>query len=349
MPIVDPGQGLAESLGVEDLRLARPLGTEDRRLALALGGQDRRLLGALGDVDLGLPAALRLGDHGAACPLRGELPVHRILDVAGRRDLADLDGRHLAAPSLGDLVELGAQDLVDLLAAGEDLVEEDVADDGAQRGRGHTLQGTGEVGDVHDALERVDDPPVDEEVDVDRGVVAGDRRLAGDLDELLPHVHLHRPVDDRDEKAQPRVAHEALVRPPQPEDDHLLVLLDHPDREVQEEQDEKDDRHHPGDRDAELHCAGSFRLLRWMGWSGGRAGGRLDVQGEAILADDSDGDAAWDRAASRRCVRSTPRRPPGPSRPDRSAGRPCRPGPRPAATPPGWGSARGGGSGRSRR
>ena len=46
-----------------------------------------------------------------------ELPVHRVLDVARRRDLADLDRRHLAAPALGHLVELGAQDLVDLLAS----------------------------------------------------------------------------------------------------------------------------------------------------------------------------------------------------------------------------------------
>ena len=67
-------------------------------------------------------------------------------------------------------------------------------------------------GDVHDALERVDDAPVDQEVDVDRRVVLGDRRLAGDLDELLAHVDLHRPVDDRDQEPQARPADEALVR-----------------------------------------------------------------------------------------------------------------------------------------
>ena len=94
----------------------KPSASQDRRLARALGAQDRGLLLALGDVDVGLPRALRLGDHGAPVALGGEHPVHRVLDVARRDDLADLDRRDLAAPALGLLVELGAQDLVDLVA-----------------------------------------------------------------------------------------------------------------------------------------------------------------------------------------------------------------------------------------
>ena len=103
---------------LEDLRqrLAEALGPQDRRLALALGLEDLGLLLALGDVDRRLPVALGLGDDRAPRPLGGELPVHRVLDVARRRDLADLDRRDLAAPALGDLVELDPQDLVDLLA-----------------------------------------------------------------------------------------------------------------------------------------------------------------------------------------------------------------------------------------
>ena len=84
----------------------------------ALGAQDGGLLLALGDVDVRLPRALRLGDDGAPVALGREHPVHRVLDVARRDDLADLDRRDLAAPALGLLVELGAQDLVDLLALG---------------------------------------------------------------------------------------------------------------------------------------------------------------------------------------------------------------------------------------
>ena len=99
--------------------------------------------------------ALGLGDDGAPGALRGQLPVHRVLDVARRRDLADLDRRDLAAPALGDLVELGPQDLVDLLALGQHVVEQDVADDRAQGRRRHALERPGEVRHVDDALERL--------------------------------------------------------------------------------------------------------------------------------------------------------------------------------------------------
>ena len=121
-------------------RLAEALGAEDRGLPLALGLEDLGLLLALGDVDRGLPGALGLGDHGASGPLGRQLPVHRVLDVARRRDLADLDRRDLAAPALGDLVQLDPQDLVDLLALGQHVVEQDVADDGPQRGGRHALE-----------------------------------------------------------------------------------------------------------------------------------------------------------------------------------------------------------------
>src|SRR5262245_3962086 len=121
----------------EDLlqRLREALGAKDCRLAVAFGLQDLRLLRALGHVDRGLARALRLGDHGSPRPLRGRRPGPRLLDVAGRGDLTDLDGGHLAAPALRDLVELDPERLVDLLALRKDLVEGDVADHGAQRRR----------------------------------------------------------------------------------------------------------------------------------------------------------------------------------------------------------------------
>ena len=122
-------------------RLAEALGPQDGRLALALGLEDLGLLLALGDVDRRLAGALRLGDDRAPGPLGGEHPVHRVQDVARRGDLADLDARDLAAPALGDLVELRAQDLVDLVALREHVVEEDVADDGAQGRRREAGEG----------------------------------------------------------------------------------------------------------------------------------------------------------------------------------------------------------------
>ena len=71
-------------------------------------------------------------------------------------------------------------------------------------------------------LQRVDDPPVDQEVDVDRRVVLGDRGLAGDLDELLAQVDPHRPVDDRDQEHEARALDQ--VRPGAPEaEDHAAA------------------------------------------------------------------------------------------------------------------------------
>ena len=110
------------------------------------------------------------------------------LDLAWRHDLADLDAGHLHAPALGDLVQLGAQHLVDLLALGQHVVQRDVADDRAQGGGGDALRGAGEVAHLEHAQARVDDLPVDQEVDVDRRVVLGDAGLARDLQEVLPQV-----------------------------------------------------------------------------------------------------------------------------------------------------------------
>ena len=128
--------------------------------------------------------------------------------------------------------------------------------------------------DVDDALERVDDPPVDQEVDVDRGVVLGDRRLARDLDELLADVDLDRPIDDRDEEPQARVADHRLVRLAQPEDDHLLVLLDDPDREVHDDQQDDARRTRRSARSGDFHGS-SFRR-RWL--AGGSAAAVMRVR-----------------------------------------------------------------------
>ena len=127
------------ALKIVSSALAEALGAQDLRLPIALGAKDVRLLVALGHVDRRLARALRLGDDRASVALGRHLAVHRLLDVARRHDLADLDVRDLHAPALGHLVELGAQDVVDLLALGQHVVERDVADDGAQRRRRQRL------------------------------------------------------------------------------------------------------------------------------------------------------------------------------------------------------------------
>ncbi len=105
--------------------------------------------------------------------------------------------------------------------------------------------------------------PVDEEVDVDGRVVLGDGRLAGDLDELLAHVHLHRPVDDGDEEASPGPLTMLGAGLAQAEDHEPLVLVDdahgqigqHDDHD--EDQDERADGHGVEPREPPGH--------RWSG------------------------------------------------------------------------------------
>ena len=210
-----------------------------RRMAACRSPSARRIsacLVALGDVDRGLSAALGLGDDRAPRPFGGELPIHRVLDVARRGDLADLDGRDLAAPALGHLVELDPQDLVDLLALGQHVVEEDVADHRAEGRRRDVLEGAFEVLDLDHAPVGVDDPPVDQEVDADRRVVLGDARLARDLDELLAQVDPDAALGDRHDEHPARAFDLVRTGPAEGEDEEPLVLVDDLDRREEQEQ-----------------------------------------------------------------------------------------------------------------
>ena len=104
-------QRRGEAFGPQQLRLPLALGAQDVGLLLALGLEDGGLLLALGHVDGRLARAGRFGHDRAAHALGRHLAVHRLLDLARRDDLADLDVGHLDAPALGDLVQLGAQQL----------------------------------------------------------------------------------------------------------------------------------------------------------------------------------------------------------------------------------------------
>ena len=225
---------------LEDLREREreALGAEDRRLPVALGRQDLGLLVALGDRDGRLLCALGLGDDGAPRPLGRHLPGHRVLDVRRRRDLAQLDVRDLHAPALGHLVELRLQDDVHLVALREDVVERHVADDAAQRRGRDVLGGAGEVLDLDDGVDGVDDAVEDDEVDRDRRVVLRDPGLPRDLQVLLAQVDEHRPVDHRDQEDDPgslRPDHAAEA-----EDDVALVLADDADAQVEEDEQRRD-------------------------------------------------------------------------------------------------------------
>ena len=187
------GAGL--TLGLEDAGLGRTLGAQDLALLLALGGEDLAGLGALG------------GEHdGAAVTLGAHLLLHGLLDRVRRVDGLELDPVDPDAPLAGGLVEHATKLAVDLVAAGQRLLEVERADDVAQRGDGELLDALDEVGDLVDRGLRVDDLVVDDGVDADHEVVAGDDRLRRERHHLLAEVDVGaHDVDERHQQVQARL------------------------------------------------------------------------------------------------------------------------------------------------
>ena len=144
----------------------------------ALGGQDLRLLLALGGEDRG--AAVALGAH---------LLLHRLLDVPRRVDRLDLDAVDADPPLAGRLVEHAAQLGVDVLAAGQRVLER-------QRRRSRCAASSPSAARSPAAGWRSRRWPTAASVTVkyrtvsicDDDVVLGDHRLGREVDDLLAQV-----------------------------------------------------------------------------------------------------------------------------------------------------------------
>jgi hypothetical protein len=249
--------GLA--LCLQDAGLRRALGAQDLALLLALGGEDLAGLGALGGEDDG--AALALGLH---------LLLHRLLDGVRRVDGLELDAVDADAPLAGRLVEHPAQLAVDLVTAGQRLLEVERADDVAQRGDGELLDALDEVGDLVDRRLRVDDLVVDDRVDAHDEVVARDDRLRREGHDLLAQVDVGaHEVDERHEDVQAAlegagVAAEAL-------DDEGRLLGDDADRADEHDDHEARQEQQDDERDDAVGHGSAFR--------GARRGARVSRRG----------------------------------------------------------------------
>src|SRR5438552_483971 len=235
------GQRLRVTFCAEDGGLPAPLGPQDRGLLVSFRDGDRRRLPAVG-----------FDDDGPSAPLGGHLEDHGVRDVLGREDLSDLDVRDLNAPPGRDLVQLRAEDRVDLLPLREDLVQDDVADDGPQRRRGDPHGGALEVVHADDGIGRARDLEVHDEVDIDGRIVLRDAGLVGDRQVSLPQIHPSRLVDARDhgDDARPLLGlclAESKV-------DDSFVLLDHFQGGEKEDQDDDDEDERSNKNPAQLHA-----------------------------------------------------------------------------------------------
>ena len=124
--------------------------------------------------------------------------------VPRRLDRLELDAVDADAPAAGRLVEHDAQLRVDVVAAGQRLLERQAADHVAQRGDGELLDRLQRVGDLVGRGLRVGDREVDDGVDPDHEVVLGDDRLRRERDDLLAQVDQRLDaVDERDDQRQP--------------------------------------------------------------------------------------------------------------------------------------------------
>src|SRR5690606_14803563 len=170
--------------------------------------------------------------------LRLHLLLHGLLDVAGRRDVLELDAVDLRPPLIRGVVENELELRVDDVAGSEGLVEIHLAAHVTERGLRELAHGQRQVRDFVRGADRVDDLDVEQRIDADRHVVLGDDRLLGNVENRFAQVdargapdaavgdpdQLAGRVEERNDHVQ--TAREGPGGTPQPLDDHALALLD---------------------------------------------------------------------------------------------------------------------------
>ena len=268
--------GLGAALRLEDLLLLFRVGAQHGGLLLALSHQDGGALLALGTQD-GL-TAFTFGLH---------LLFHRVLDLLRRENVLELHAVDLDAPRVGGFVEDLAHLGVDDVAAGQALVELEIADEVTQRRCREVLDREDRLLDAVGVELRVGDLVVDDGVDLHGDVVLRDDGLRREVrDLLLERQTLGDRLNERDLQVQadaPRglVCAEA--------GDDISLRLRH-DADVAHEDDERD---HDDSVNDELHGSSSLFICVCTHADGGddeldafdaqHGGGRSGGNGSIVL------------------------------------------------------------------
>ena len=192
-------------------------------------------LGGLGEFLGCLKFAVGGDDSGSSFTLGFGLAGHGALHRIGQHHVLDFDAIDVYAPAQRGTVEHHRQALVEAFTVGEQVIEVALADDRAQRGlrdladRGHVVL------DVDGDPYRIAHVEVDDGVDPDGDVVAGDAVLGGHGHRDDLHAHLLQAISQRHQQHESGSAHTVLY-PAEPEDDAALELFDDPEAGCQDKQ-----------------------------------------------------------------------------------------------------------------
>ena len=129
----------AVALGAQDARLPFRFRLQDHRLLLPLRLENLRGLLPLGGLDGRLALAFSREDDRALVAVGAHLLLHRVLDGRRRIDRLDLHACDPDAPGPGGFVEHTAQLRVDLVPAGQRLLEVQRPDDADRPGGEHGI------------------------------------------------------------------------------------------------------------------------------------------------------------------------------------------------------------------
>jgi hypothetical protein len=147
-----------------------------------LGGHEG---GGIDQFGCGVELAFGVDDLGAGLAFGLGLLGHGAEHGLGHVDLLDLDGDDFYAEGCGVAVDDGLDALVEGLAVGEELIQIDLAEDGAEGGLGELGGLVDVVCDLDDRFSGVNDAEGDDGVDLEGDVIAGDDVLWRDLHGFL--------------------------------------------------------------------------------------------------------------------------------------------------------------------
>lgn len=166
-------------------------------------------------------------DGGTAFALGFSLFRHSAFHVGGEFDVLEADAFNVDTPFVG----LGVDDFADLggdfVTFAEDFVEVEVTGNVAEGGLGEGAGCVAVVRGFEDGFLGVDDAGIDDGVDIDGDVVAGDNFLFRDIHRGSANVNFEHFVDVRDDDTEAGVQSARIAA--EAEDDAAFVLVNDAD------------------------------------------------------------------------------------------------------------------------